>query len=152
MEIQNHGLHLDDLLTRLSRALRVQFFRNANGLTASQVFVTSFLSKRERAKASEIAKVAGLSPGAVTQVCDELVRLGLVERERSDADRRVVYVQLTEAGRQRVEQIRRQRAERIMDIVRQLEQEEVETFERVLHKVVGILETQDSHPGGNDSQ
>jgi DNA-binding MarR family transcriptional regulator len=47
---------------------------------------------------SEISREIGLSPSAVTQVSDRLVRRGLVERAFQDEDRRVRKLKLTEKG------------------------------------------------------
>ncbi len=47
---------------------------------------------------SEIAREIGISPSAVTQVSDRLVRRGLVERELGEGDRRVRKLKLTAKG------------------------------------------------------
>lgn len=48
---------------------------------------------------SEIASRAGLSTSTLTTTMDGLVEKGLVQRERSENDRRVVRVELTKEGR-----------------------------------------------------
>lgn len=53
--------------------------------------------------ASALAKQVALSQATVTTILDRLCRAGLVERRRSDADRRVVHILLTDEGRARVE-------------------------------------------------
>jgi DNA-binding MarR family transcriptional regulator len=47
----------------------------------------------------ELAQLCGLAPAQVVPVLDELEKRGLVERRRSDADRRRSVVRATEAGR-----------------------------------------------------
>jgi DNA-binding MarR family transcriptional regulator len=46
----------------------------------------------------DLACAADLSPATVTQMLDPLVVSGLVRRVRSDRDRRVVFISLTERG------------------------------------------------------
>jgi DNA-binding MarR family transcriptional regulator len=55
---------------------------------------------RQSCSMSEISREIGLSPSAVTQVSDRLVRRGLVERAFQDADRRVRKLKLTSKGLQ----------------------------------------------------
>lgn len=48
--------------------------------------------------AAELARVCHLDAGAMTRTLDRLEAKGLCQRERSEADRRVVHIALTEAG------------------------------------------------------
>lgn len=49
--------------------------------------------------AQEMARLLDLDAGAITRLIDRLEAKGLVARERSGADRRVVHLRLTDAGR-----------------------------------------------------
>lgn len=53
----------------------------------------------------ELAGALGLAPATLTPVIDGLERAGDVSRRRDGADRRVVRVIATEAGRRRIEQV-----------------------------------------------
>ncbi|MCP5272535.1 MAG: MarR family transcriptional regulator [Burkholderiaceae bacterium] len=48
---------------------------------------------------AELARELDMDPGALTRLLDRLVAKGLVARERSESDRRVVQLALTDAGR-----------------------------------------------------
>lgn len=52
--------------------------------------------------ASQLAAAAELSPPTVTQMLDQLAACGIVERTRSERDRRVVTNRLTAEGRRRL--------------------------------------------------
>src|SRR5262245_17683606 len=52
-----------------------------------------------RRSAGELARIADLSSGAMTNRLDQLEKAGLVERLRDPEDRRGVLVQLTDKGR-----------------------------------------------------
>ncbi|MCF8563483.1 MarR family transcriptional regulator [Alicyclobacillus tolerans] len=135
---------LEDLMARLQRLMHVQVqsVEQEFHLTTSQIFILRYLDKQGLAKASDIAKVAGLSPGAVTQVCDELVKENCVERKRSDDDRRVVHISVTDYGRQRLEQIRRAHIEKLYKVLTRVGNDEADAFIRILEKVVGVVETE----------
>lgn len=130
---------LDDLMARLYRAMNAQHIIKNVGLTGTQSFVLRHLHKHDQSKASDLAKVALLSPGAVTQVCDELVRLGLVERTRSVDDRRVVYVNITDAGQRKLEEITQIRSRKMVDLLDKLGADG-DTFVRIVGRVVEIIE------------
>jgi DNA-binding MarR family transcriptional regulator len=49
-------------------------------------------------RAGELAGAADLSPATVTQMLDHLESMGLVERHRSEQDRRIVTCSLTDRG------------------------------------------------------
>ena len=53
---------------------------------------------RQKAEPREVARLAGVSRASVSGVLNTLERAGLIVRERSSADRRIVTVRLTERG------------------------------------------------------
>ncbi|HLJ02401.1 MAG TPA: MarR family transcriptional regulator [Solirubrobacteraceae bacterium] len=61
------------------------------------------LREGEALPAGEIALAAELSPAAATEMLESLAEAGLVQRTRSERDRRVVLNALTERGRELVE-------------------------------------------------
>ena len=74
-----------------------------HGLGVSEFEVLDRLAESERLKfrAQELADAVHLSQSALSRLIDRLERHGLVERSLCDADRRGIYVSLTEAGRRR---------------------------------------------------
>jgi DNA-binding MarR family transcriptional regulator/N-acetylglutamate synthase-like GNAT family acetyltransferase len=65
----------------------------------AQVRVLYELAHRERTTAGELARDLGLDPGYVSRIVRGFERQGLVERRRSEADRRQSDLWLTGAGR-----------------------------------------------------
>jgi DNA-binding MarR family transcriptional regulator len=57
---------------------------------------------QERLSFSELAETLKLSPNSVSELAVRVEQAGLVERERSSDDRRVVYLRLTEEGERRL--------------------------------------------------
>lgn len=60
------------------------------------------LAERGELAAGELALAAELAPATVTGMLDHLADAGFVVRARSERDRRLVVVRLTEAGREHV--------------------------------------------------
>jgi len=97
----------DDMLIalrRITRAIDLQSKKlvRVSGLTAPQLLVLQSVRKHGRAKPSVIARDIVLSQPTVTSILDRLEKGGLLTRERSAKDRRVVEVILTEAGSTKV--------------------------------------------------
>jgi DNA-binding MarR family transcriptional regulator len=69
-----------------------------HGLTGPQLVLIRELGRADVLSVGELARRVSLSQGTVTGVLDRLEKRGLVERSRSDSDRRRVLVRLTEAG------------------------------------------------------
>ena len=61
--------------------------------------------RQGRATHGDLARRSWIRPATLTGIVDTLVRGGLVERVRDDADRRIVWITLTPLGRERAGQI-----------------------------------------------
>jgi DNA-binding MarR family transcriptional regulator len=77
-------------------------------LSPGLIFLLLRLSQVGPLKITEISEHFGLTAGAATGMADKLEQQGLVKRVRSTEDRRIVQVVLTEEGKQRLEQIKRE--------------------------------------------
>lgn len=92
------------VLRQITHAIDLQSKKllKQTGLTAPQLLVLHAVAKTGRAKASEIAREIVLSPATVTSIIDRLEKAGLLRRERSTTDRRVVDIILTPEGQTRL--------------------------------------------------
>src|SRR5262245_53260791 len=72
----------------------------AIGLSGRQYTLLAVLSTDAPASQLELAGLCGLLPAQVVPVIDELERRGLVERRRSETDRRRSVVSVTPAGQE----------------------------------------------------
>jgi DNA-binding MarR family transcriptional regulator len=110
----------------LSRALTVQEFRSLE-----------FLASARPRKTKELAEYLGLAVNTVTDVVDALERRGLAQRRRDDADRRVVRVELTEAGREAAATVARGHLDIYRTYLSALSVEEQETLLALYRKIAG---------------
>ena len=78
-------------------------FARGTGMTPAEVHALVHLLRAERAgrctRPSDIARHARITPGAISQILKGLERKGMVDRERSTEDSRVVALLLTDRGR-----------------------------------------------------
>jgi DNA-binding MarR family transcriptional regulator len=75
--------------------------RHGLGVSEFEVLDRLVESADHKFRAQELADSVHLSQSALSRLIDRLARHGLVERCLCDADRRGIYVTLTEAGRDR---------------------------------------------------
>jgi len=102
-------------LIRTSEWLQGEFARvfKAHGITQPQFNVLKILQVEEKygIPIQKIGKRMTTRSSDVTRLVDRLERSGLVERFRTEEDRRVIYVRLTEAGRALIDQLAQPLAE-----------------------------------------
>jgi DNA-binding MarR family transcriptional regulator len=84
---------------------------------------------------SELADHARLSLSTATGLIDALVSKGLVKRERSEEDRRIVRVQLTATGRENYEQALEVRLGMVRGMLGALNKEEQELLVSLFRKI-----------------
>jgi DNA-binding MarR family transcriptional regulator len=68
-------------------------------LSAAQFAVIASLAGEDRKSASDLCKGISYDAGAMTRMLDRLEGKGLIRRNRSPEDRRLVHLELTEEGR-----------------------------------------------------
>ena len=88
------------------RRLRGRDTHRPGALSHAQYQVLFGLLRAGELPAGELAAVADVSPASMTQMLDRLSDAALVERVRSEEDRRIVVSRLSEAGRAVCEQRR----------------------------------------------
>ncbi len=95
------------LLARASLLTRLLLRSGSRSLSRTEAGLLATLSEGPR-RVTELAETEALAQPTVTQVVDQLQHRGLVRRERSADDGRVVLVFLSEAGRAELERVREQ--------------------------------------------
>jgi DNA-binding MarR family transcriptional regulator len=93
-------------------------------------------------QAGELAEAVEASAATVSGMLDGLSEAELVERTRSESDRRIVVVKLTRRGRRKVEARKAVWQRRWQEALEGLDDEELRTAARVLERVHGIFAEQ----------
>ncbi|WP_214370974.1 MarR family winged helix-turn-helix transcriptional regulator [Pseudonocardia sp. H11422] len=75
---------------------------SAHGLTSTSIGVLGVLAHRDGLSHRELAGRLGVTPATLTPVVDVLEDAGELRRDRDRADRRIVRLFITQAGRDRL--------------------------------------------------
>jgi DNA-binding MarR family transcriptional regulator len=98
-----HMQAIEEVLIALRRVIRATDLHSKQlekhtGVTAPQLLLLNTLRGAEHKTVGDVARSMHLSHATVTTIIDRLEHRALVERRRSTADKRKVYVALTPAG------------------------------------------------------
>lgn len=87
-------------IRRIVRAndLQSRALAKSTGLTGPQLVILMAVAELGEVTTRALAESADLSPATVVTVLDNLEQREIVERYRSEIDRRIVYTRLTPAG------------------------------------------------------
>jgi len=103
------------------------------GLTHPQFMtLASLVAHRQSCAMRDLTEVTFQDPPTMTGIIDRLVKMRLVQRFRSETDRRVVLVQATEAGIDLVRQIKEEATEHDLKVYEALTDEELNQYEQLL--------------------
>jgi DNA-binding MarR family transcriptional regulator len=141
----------EERLTELGQAFRRAYrsLRRLRGrdthllggeISHAQFELLAELRDRGPLPAGELAQVAGLSAATVSQMLDHLATDGQVKRVRSEADRRVVLIELTALGRRRVETTKALWRERWVAALEGVDEEELRIASGVLQQIGAVFE------------
>ena len=98
----------DEILISLRKIIRAadlhsQRLMKESGLTAPQLLVMQAIEKEGGPSTSTLADRIVVSQATMTRIIDRLERAGLVRRDKSTTDKRVVNISLTAAGQVKLE-------------------------------------------------
>jgi len=71
-------------------------------ISPGKIGILRTLAAEERAGATQLSQAIGVSQQAISLTTKELESLGLIERHKDEIDRRRLWFQLTDAGRQKL--------------------------------------------------
>ncbi len=93
------------LLRRVGDALNLclDALYSKYGITNEQSGVLGAIKTRGPLKPSELASILERSPNSISMLVDRMVKANLVKRTRDRKDRRVVFVTMTDRGRQAID-------------------------------------------------
>ncbi len=139
-----------DALNEFARAVRrargASTGAGDRGLTLSQFNLLDPLGEYGEASVRGLAAAAGVSAPTATRTLDPLERSGMVRRRRSAADRRVVTVSLTPAGRAVLEAQRAWIAERQQSLYASLAPDERDGAARLLQRLADLVDELSAGP------
>lgn len=108
---------------------------NKYAVTPTQFFVLMFLFKKGSSKISELAEHMGVKPSAVSFMIDRLEQNNFVNREHDKKDRRVVNISLSEEGKEKLNNVLKERKSIFEQQLTTLTSEELEQFAKIAEKL-----------------
>jgi DNA-binding MarR family transcriptional regulator len=122
------------------RRMRGRETHRPGELSFAQYSLLFGLAQNDRMSARELAFSADVSPATATEMLDGLAAAGLVDRVRSDQDKRIVLTSLTPRGKALVEERRAQYEPLWQTAMAGFSEEELRSAAAVLDAVRGIFD------------
>jgi MarR family transcriptional regulator, organic hydroperoxide resistance regulator len=124
---------------RSLRSLRGRDTHRGDEVGHAQFELLIELHARGPLHAGELAEAVGASAATVSGMLDHLCTAELVERSRSEADRRLVMVKLTRRGRRKIEARKALWRHRWEEALEGVDEEELRVASRVLGRISDIF-------------
>ena len=139
-KVMNINSTLNDVLVRLfrnvnaieERAMRTEEYKD---VTTNDMHVIEAIGMEGAKNMTSVARSLEVTTGTLTIAINSLVKKGYVDRVRSEEDRRVVLISLSEKGRRAYLHHRRFHEQMIESVVEELTEEE----QRILTKALAKL-------------
>jgi DNA-binding MarR family transcriptional regulator len=104
-------------------------------LTKTQFVLLKTLCVRNKWTVSKLADYMGVKPSAITVGADRLYKRGFVRRYRSELDRRIVYLEITDEGHAILREAENERVDSISNYLNHLSPEELGAFIDIYEKL-----------------
>ncbi len=104
-------------------------------ITRNEFFILKFLVETGPQIASAISKEFEVSASHITAVTDNLVKKGLISRQRSEQDRRIVQILVTDAGINLIKRMGEKKKEFLFSKFSSLSDEEIQSFILLFKKI-----------------
>ncbi|RHW38183.1 MarR family transcriptional regulator [Neobacillus notoginsengisoli] len=143
-------MDLQTIQKLIDRYIAVSFSVNKKGesmlkeqigsdLTNDQHYMLRYIRQSGECTSTELAEVFEVNKSAITAIITRLSDKGLVKRKRDEADRRVVYLTLTEEGMDLFEKTEQRIHALVESIITKFELDEITSFIDTYEKLSGIL-------------
>ena len=136
--INNLMVHLfNDILKLEENAVITEEFKD---LTNNDMHIIEAVGLGEGSNMSMIARKLGITVGSLTTSMNSLVNKKYVVRERSEADRRIVYIRLTPKGEKAYRHHEEFHKKMVESVVEKLSEEEVKALSKALDRLVEFFQ------------
>lgn len=138
----------DELLVSLRKIMRAadlhsQKLMKESGLTAPQLLVMQAIEREGSPPTSTLARQISVSQATMTRIIDRLERAGLVVRTKSETDKRVVNISLTDLGSAKLESSPEPLQAEFLKEFRKLEDWEQQMLKSSLARIAKMMDAQD---------
>ncbi len=134
-EVELHLRSISILIRHHTRELLTQY-----DLTLPQYYALIHLRKH-RLTMGELCCRLYLASSTVTDLVDRMEKLDLVTRVRDEEDRRVISIEVQDAGRQIIERVMQDRLRFLSERLRKLNEKQVEKLVTLLEELHTLMES-----------
>lgn len=137
MDRTNLSLNALRIILRASQSIESALKKDMNryGLNSTEFTVMELLYNKGKQPIQMLGKKILLASSSITYVVDKLETKKYIERIPDAKDRRVTYVDLTEAGREKMEEIFPNHAALIKNMFEVLDEKEIQQLNESLKKI-----------------
>ena len=108
-------------------------------ITRVQWIALYYLKTMKRISQRDLSNLMNVKDSSAGRLIDRLERDGFIERERNDADRRVIYIKLTEKGDQLICDLMPIGVQFNDDLLTGIDEQELMIYEKVLKKMISNI-------------
>jgi DNA-binding MarR family transcriptional regulator len=120
-----------------------QAIANMVGVSITDMKCLDYVDRGGDVTAGDLARMTGLTTGAITAAIDRLEKAGLARRERSETDRRKVFIRTTEsAATQRIVPIFDELGRDVLALATRYSTRELETIKDFCDRSIEIMKRQ----------
>ncbi|QJD84903.1 MarR family winged helix-turn-helix transcriptional regulator [Cohnella herbarum] len=136
MEKNDLWIELIPLFKSAIRGIRSEWHKQVGDhLTHTQLYLLSKLYKHGPLKSADLAEKLNVTNSTLTAIVDKLCDKGLVERERSELDRRAVIINITEEGQSLAISFKEYEIRAFRKFIDRLSSEDLIHFKEILIKL-----------------
>ncbi len=120
-----------------------QAIANIVGVSVTDMKCLDYVDRGGDVTAGDLARLTGLTTGAITAAIDRLEKAGLARRERSETDRRKVFIRTTEsAATKRIEPVFDELGKEVSALAARYSTRELETIKNFCDRTIAIMRRQ----------
>lgn len=140
-----YEIHVLKSLRRIIRALDLysRKLKGVYGLTVPQLVCLTAIAKGGPMSSIELSQQVQLSPSTIVGILDRLQKMGLIMRERSITDRRLVMLTASDHGNEVITGAPSPLQDSLTNALKNLPASEQETIARSLGRIVELMQAQD---------
>lgn len=141
MSTQNHEMVAEKLIELLEIGID-QFTRNTrpflSGIQEAQYRLLYYLCQFPMESMTNLGKMMYISKPYMTVLVDSLIKDGYVQRLSDPHDRRIINIAITDAGREKLREIRVLMAENLRNQIQRIKQSDLDVLESAATQIIEI--------------
>ena len=110
-----------------------------SGITRVQWIALYYVKTKSKISQRDLSNLMNIMDSSAGRLIDRLERDGLIERERNNTDRRVIYINLTDKGDKLITDLLPIGIQFNDDLIAGIDEKELMIYEKVLNKMISNM-------------